>query len=388
MRLPLACCFGLFALAALADDPRTWTSKSGRYSVHAEVVDVTDQSVRLKRAEDGKIIEVRLDQLSDGDRQYVQSLNTPAAGTPAARTQTVQPDTDPEVVVDARDPAGAAAPLDALPAPDQIGIEIVSDTQFRLIPFGAIVVPGEEMSWRIASRQPPVFIAQQGESGAEAVVLTVAPALAKQAQRQAMLKGHYNTLVQQLTGAGFQNVRGTKLDPETEVGDVVGYNLAADLPDDGGERNFITELQFGKDYTYIFQSSAPSMGRAQTLIRVAETFQPVGSQSKVAIPAEVVTGLKKRLEEIVMLLETEDTEAILRELMPPDIYQRMQSDDERWTRVVADFAGGKSAELKKALSEVDWDHAEYDADAQTVRFPVAPRSIVFKNIDGKWQMQN
>ncbi|MHC4400779.1 MAG: SHD1 domain-containing protein [Planctomycetota bacterium] len=61
-------------------DTRTWTDRSERFTIEAELVDYRDGVVRLKNA-DGKVLSVALEQLSDADRQFVEGQ---AAGTTGA----------------------------------------------------------------------------------------------------------------------------------------------------------------------------------------------------------------------------------------------------------------------------------------------------------------
>ncbi len=51
---------------------RTWTDTTGKFSVEAEFVDVSEGKVRLKGA-DGKTIHIPLERLSAGDREFVKA---------------------------------------------------------------------------------------------------------------------------------------------------------------------------------------------------------------------------------------------------------------------------------------------------------------------------
>lgn len=54
---------------------RTWTDKSGKHKVEAELVEVKDGKVLLKKTGDGKIVAVPLNRLSVADRRYLSSLD-------------------------------------------------------------------------------------------------------------------------------------------------------------------------------------------------------------------------------------------------------------------------------------------------------------------------
>jgi hypothetical protein len=64
--------FVLLVTLALPAAARKWTSKDGHFSTDAELVEITDDSVKLKKAS-GDIITVPLERLSDLDRRYLVS---------------------------------------------------------------------------------------------------------------------------------------------------------------------------------------------------------------------------------------------------------------------------------------------------------------------------
>lgn len=64
---------GLLLVVATPVSARKWTSTSGKFSVEAELLEVKDGSVRLKKR-DGKIVTVPLAKLSKADREHVAAL--------------------------------------------------------------------------------------------------------------------------------------------------------------------------------------------------------------------------------------------------------------------------------------------------------------------------
>jgi hypothetical protein len=58
---------------ACAEESRTWTDKSGKFSVDGEFVEITAGKVRLK-LKDGKLVTLPLAKLSEDDRIYVRDL--------------------------------------------------------------------------------------------------------------------------------------------------------------------------------------------------------------------------------------------------------------------------------------------------------------------------
>ena len=69
-RLFVVALLGTIAAAVLAEE-RTWTDKTGKFKVSAELVEVQDGKALLRRA-DGKEISVPLERLSDADQQFVK----------------------------------------------------------------------------------------------------------------------------------------------------------------------------------------------------------------------------------------------------------------------------------------------------------------------------
>ncbi len=60
---------------------RTWTDKSGTHTVTAELIDVKDGSVRLKR-QDAKVVTIPLEKLSETDRAFLREHARPGIRAP------------------------------------------------------------------------------------------------------------------------------------------------------------------------------------------------------------------------------------------------------------------------------------------------------------------
>ena len=65
---------GLLLTAAASVSARKWTDSTGKFSVEAELVEVKDGNVRLKRQDD-KVITVPLTKLSKADRDFLASID-------------------------------------------------------------------------------------------------------------------------------------------------------------------------------------------------------------------------------------------------------------------------------------------------------------------------
>lgn len=68
----IVCCF--FAISSVHAESRTWKDKTGKHSIEAELVKVTDTQVTLKRA-DGKTTTLPISKLSKADREFLKQSN-------------------------------------------------------------------------------------------------------------------------------------------------------------------------------------------------------------------------------------------------------------------------------------------------------------------------
>jgi hypothetical protein len=50
---------------------RTWTDRTGKFSIAAELVELKDGTARLKK-EDGSVVAVPAEKLSDADQAYLK----------------------------------------------------------------------------------------------------------------------------------------------------------------------------------------------------------------------------------------------------------------------------------------------------------------------------
>jgi hypothetical protein len=91
---------------------RTWTDNTGKHTIEAEFVEVTDGGVRVRKT-DGGLIVVPLGRLSQADRQHVQSLS--------AEPREIKPVTPKaEATTNKTGPAGHSKPVQVKAGPEAI----------------------------------------------------------------------------------------------------------------------------------------------------------------------------------------------------------------------------------------------------------------------------
>ncbi len=80
-------CFSQVDLATALADTRTWTSANGSFTLEAEEIAFDDSTVVLKKS-DGNLVAVELSELSEADREYVQSKEAEEGRKSAEKMQT------------------------------------------------------------------------------------------------------------------------------------------------------------------------------------------------------------------------------------------------------------------------------------------------------------
>ena len=142
----------LLASASICEaQARKWTDVTGKYSIEAELVELKDGQVRLRKP-DGQVITLPLEKLSAADREHVrQEARQPAAGREKPR-----------------EPAPAAKPAASKPV-------WTKDLARMRIPEGTVSgkIHGEEFVLGAAELQDGILTLRQGEDFFPDLALTI-----------------------------------------------------------------------------------------------------------------------------------------------------------------------------------------------------------------------
>ena len=386
------CMGSLFVCASqvTADEPPTWTTADGKFSVQAALIGIGDKAVKLKRVDNGKEITVPIEMLSESNQAFVEIRREAdkLKSMPADIAEEAPPVASDEMSA-SEEPASSQetnAPSSTL-EPGQIGVEQASATQIRLAPYGVVDQPISGMEWSVAALEPTVFAGQLTDKGI-AMVVSVVPRAPQQGQRVAFLKATFNSLIQQIKGAGVENIKSAKPKLDGEIGERSDFGFMGDLPGGAGSKQFRIHVHFHPKHTYMFQATASEQADVDAIMAAATTFQYADNEPLAEIPNEVVQGVTAHINEILASIESGESEKVLQLLMPPDVYTQMKGNDTKWQSVVETFQQDKVGPLKEMLARLSWDQADYRADENTVSFPGVRRPIAFKLVDGNWMMQN
>ena len=86
LRNPIAASLTLVAVLACGDAlARTWTDTTGKYKIEGEFIKLTDGQVDVRR-DDGKLVRIPLEKLSEADQQYARKAAKPADESPFSVT--------------------------------------------------------------------------------------------------------------------------------------------------------------------------------------------------------------------------------------------------------------------------------------------------------------
>lgn len=238
-----------------ASELRTWQSANGKFTIRAELIEVSGNSVSLKR-EDGKIVDVPLSKLSKADQSYVTD-----------RADVRQTDTSSKFRSE-RQAASNPARNSRGSKPSNIG---------DYVEFSAVGV---------SLRRPKGFVRSQNFEGLEqestlsAVMITLIP-------------GPYAGVTQGFTAAGFQSQGMTlKRSEEIQVEGKQGLLLAATQELNGTEFNKWMLAIGDERETYLVVASFPGSADAELSRKLKEVVMSTKLTSlKSKTPVEIAADL-------------------------------------------------------------------------------------------------
>jgi hypothetical protein len=360
---------------AFADEGRAWKSEDGKFSLDAEFIASNSDIVRLKRSDNGKFVDVPISKLSKADLKYIAS-------------RTLAPDPDPTKAAEVKSDSWSSDSLlvPGMPGPADVGIQMINESQYRLLPFGTIGVPKEKMFWKISARTPVVFLAQ-GTPTDGVVVLTVLPKCETQDRRVTAIKNIYNELMSQLQAGQLSRLRGEKPNVDTQISDQVDFGISALAPD-GSEMHFLTQMRFSEAYSFVFQATSGSLEDSQSLLKVAETFVADKAKEIKPLPESLVDELTQATRSLITKLESDDPDAALEVLIPADLYESLRADAQQWKEVVEGFQKNDGPALVSKLKALDISTGRWDSEKQSVQFLILPRPLTFRKVDDVWRLQD
>lgn len=212
-------------------EPRTWVSADGKYKTQATLVELTEETVTLRRA-DGKVVTVPRNKLSRADREFLNKITRPT------------------------------------PAPN--------DDAFVIEGLLSIESPSDDYTWKPTQQYDAsgvkvrVLVCSTESSFDGATLVVEQRPRNTDAERTATIKGHYNALIESLEKSGFSDLKGTQPSLETPVPHVVAYAMTGKLPS-GDPVHIRGASVFGKN-AYALQVIAGDADTADALLSTIKTL--------------------------------------------------------------------------------------------------------------------
>ncbi len=174
-------------------------------------------------------------------------------------------------------PEPKAVPPEPQPQSQHPGLGDLTAQPFTVPGKFSINSPGNGYRWRLARKMRmedvnvSLFVCMK-EGSTSVITLAVEEHTADlDAERQAVIKGHYNGLYKSLVSGGFTEVKGTQPSLESPLPDRVSYSFSGRKPD--GSAACVNGLTcFGKN-VYVVQVAAGTLEQANEFAEVARTLK-------------------------------------------------------------------------------------------------------------------
>ncbi|MGB7328605.1 MAG: hypothetical protein WBD31_27255, partial [Rubripirellula sp.] len=222
-----------------------------------------------------------LNSLSSSDRQFVVRWSNRQRTDKPQVTASVAKQT-PAVVDNARMEEPATATVRSSVPIDEVQTRVVDldANTVELQPFGRINKFSPGTQWyrenirlvRFAIRGLP-----------EGFTMDVIDPAIDQAGKRRIVKKSYDSLMSEISAAGFTFTKRTELDPNQVLRSGVQYIAVARHPSHG-TRHVMTRIRFDDDYTFIFQVSGEIESRVKALVELSDSFVRSGARASVSPP--------------------------------------------------------------------------------------------------------
>jgi hypothetical protein len=367
-----------------AQEMRVWKNKSGKFKIEATFIAATDDSVQIRRADNGKTISVKLEQLSEDDAKYVKELMSKSGGSGS------------EIKTNTSNTTGAAS------------IRVVDEQSVELVPYGKLPNFGQTFQWvvenqepvRVVAKEPADTTGSQKRSFKKMTVAVLPPLNAE--QRLSLVKSESKAVLQAMWDDGFTAVDYTTR--HLEAGHMTVDTYRMDIRGDrssrfNGQAGSTTNFRFQKDKTILVQSyfggteSAASdalqcTSKVDDVIMQDKGWLPklTGEEaSKSAVPPKVRREIEALIAQCLKLADEGKVREILAILLPKDAKEELFKNEDAVNEIIKNFKR-EEQEFRDSLSKCEWEFATYSAEEQSVSFSNTRLEFILE--DGKWKINS
>lgn len=274
------------AVAAMdvpADDPvvartveREFVSRDGRFKVLAELVSVDGEQVKLKRVDNGKLVTLSINLLSEADKQFItMQLDQESADGEedvVTRTMSLEDFESNAKGDDAMKTKVVETDISLEERRNKIEVRPVQGNVYSLAPFCQIdQLPG--FRWQLDSEDPPSFSAASPD-GLETLLVNIESKVTKQIEKRKLANKVFDTLVQRIKTTGFVDIKGTKIGPKKKIRDGIQLKLSALHPPTGDRAHCVIRIKYDDPkHSFVFMAIAQTPDRAAELVKFSDTFR-------------------------------------------------------------------------------------------------------------------
>jgi formylglycine-generating enzyme required for sulfatase activity len=363
--------------SAPTNGPRLWASSDGKFKVQATLVERSEDSIQIKRVDNGKVVTVPIEKLSATDVAYLNQL--------PAETTDLESSMDE---VPSNEVASAPEPHPGV-------------NRFQVPNYGSVPDFGPENPWVVESQSPLRLVVKNPgiKSGPEGIVgrasVTVERSL-KPEERADFVKSteeRLKKLMLELKGRETPTQGGSH-DPKESSCRIEFTSPGVPWSD------CVTDILFQEDKTIVIESIFQGSGRQWgTTVKTTNDIRDVIKKDKGWLPksndpnrpiTKIPPDIKKEIQvaasRIIDLVDQDKIRELLEEFISAEIQKKIFANETELTETIERFKRqGKPNAIREAMESLDWEFATYSKEKQAVEFTNI--DFTFRRVDGKWTFQ-
>jgi hypothetical protein len=367
----VTCCL-LCSMVAAED--RVWASADGQSRVRASLIARSDDTVTLKRSDDGRVILVPIARLSEGDRRFLAEQSTAIAETVAPATTaagSVETSGGPPMTDSIVAPG---SPLVSDPVPAE-RIEFLGGPRIGLPGIGVIESPAPGLRWFSSQAAPATFAGIDDERGLQVRLTRLARPLSP-TDRDSLATAIDSQLSTRFGG----KIR------STPVGGDRWQIVSAVEPPDGPLVHSLTTVLVREQDTVLIQTVAGSKPlTAEMMTAVLSDLQSPARDT--TVPHAVRSEIETVIERWIDLVRSGKHQEFFDQSASPTaikLADRYPATRDRQIERLKSQLDDTLARLDALRSGTWWAGARYDEVSGRVLFRIADKNFQWVKTDGRW----
>lgn len=273
----------------------------------------------------------------------------------------------------------------------KVEVRKLSDTTFRLEPFGIIGVPAPDFAWKLRSAEPPVFECRKEARDTWMTISLLPPQIDFEYARNQRLQDRAEVVIKELTARGAtinSELIGSYGDDRFPGarGAMFGYSI------NNVEYEYIGVRQFRNDSSFLIEVSAPTDSLIRwSMIGTAGFFKldaDAAAENRPPIPADAKEAIAKEIATLLPIMKMEtlaDVEKMIEHTMSKPQLDRLKASGQ-FEKTAEYCIKDTGPRYLLSLQTIDWQRAELRDSGKRVFFPAPPGGLTFFKTDSNWRM--